>query len=71
MRSLSISKMNTQSLTPEEFADFGTELEDLQITRSELQSVKSHTFKYIRGVKRLDLSENNIGTIENDAFAEV
>ncbi|XP_037921990.1 chaoptin isoform X3 [Hermetia illucens] len=71
MRSLSISKMNTQSLTPEEFADFGTELEDLQITRSELQSVKSHTFKYIRGVKRLDLSENNIGTIENDAFAEI
>lgn len=71
MRSLSISRMSSQSLGADDFMDFGVELEDLQITRGGLQSVQSHAFKHVRGLKRLDFSENSIGTIENDAFTEI
>ena len=71
MRSLSISRMSGTSLGPDDFVDFGVELEDLQITRGGLQTVQSHAFKHVRGLKRLDFSENGIGSIENDAFTEV
>lgn len=71
MRSLSISRMSGSSLGPDDFVDFGVELEDLQITRGGLQTIQSHAFKHVRGLKRLDFSENSIGTIENDAFTEI
>lgn len=71
MRSLSISRMGTSSVGPEDFKDFGVELEDLQITRASLSGIQSHAFKHVRGLKRLDFSENGISSIENDAFHEV
>ncbi|XP_055380900.1 chaoptin isoform X2 [Condylostylus longicornis] len=71
MRSLSLSKMKTNSLDADEFSEFGVELEDLQITRGGLTNVKAHAFKNVRGLKRLDLSENGIGSIESDAFNEI
>lgn len=51
--------------------EFGVELEDLKITHSALETIKSHAFKNVRGIRRLDLSENRISQIENDAFTEV
>lgn len=51
--------------------DFGVELEDLKLSRSSIESIKSHAFKNVRGVRRMDLSENSISQIDNEAFAEV
>lgn len=71
MRSLSMSRMSSTSIGPDDFKDFGVELEDLQITRATLSNIQAHAFKHVRGLKRLDFSENSIGGIENDAFDEV
>lgn len=71
MRSLSISRMSTTSIGADDFKDFGVELEDLQITRAALTNIQAHAFKYVRGLKRLDFSENSLQSIESDAFHEV
>ncbi|XP_013100006.1 chaoptin isoform X1 [Stomoxys calcitrans] len=71
MRSLSMSRMSSNSIGPDDFKDFGVELEDLQITRATLSNIQAHAFKHVRGLKRLDFSENSIQGIENDAFDEI
>lgn len=71
LRSLSLGTLSSNKLSPEDFLDFGVELEDLKLTRSGLETIKSHAFKYVRGVRRIDLSENLIGQIDSDAFTEV
>ncbi|CAD6994601.1 chaoptin isoform X1 [Ceratitis capitata] len=72
MRSLSMSRMGSATtIGPDDFKDFGVELEDLQITRATLGTIQSHAFKHVRGLKHLDFSENGIQTIENDAFHEI
>lgn len=63
--------MSSNSLGPEDFAEFGVELEDLQITRGGMTGIKSSAFKHVRGLKRIDFSENSISSIESDAFKEV
>lgn len=50
---------------------FGMHLENLRINHAGLKSVKAHAFRHIRGLKRLDLSENSIDSIENEAFREI
>lgn len=71
IRSLSLGKLTSSRLSAEDFADFGVELEDLKLAHSSIDTIKSHAFKNVRGIRRLDLSENGISTIENDAFTEV
>lgn len=71
IRSLSLGRLTTSKLAAEDFVEFGVELEDLKITHSALETIKSHAFKNVRGIRRLDLSENRISQIENEAFAEV
>lgn len=71
LRSLSLGKLSSPNLAPDFFTDYGVELEDVKFTRSEIDSIKSHTFRHIRGVRRLDLSENSISSIDNEAFTEV
>lgn len=71
LRSLSVGKLSTPQLQAENFLDFGLELEDLKLAHASIDSIKSHAFKNVRGVRRLDLSENRISQIDNDAFAEV
>lgn len=51
--------------------EFGMDLKELHIVRSNLNTIKSHAFMHVRGIKYLDFSENTIGTIEDDAFSEV
>lgn len=36
-----------------------------------LQKISAHAFKHIRGLKRLDLSDNGISNIDYNAFDEV
>ena len=66
-----MSRLSSKSLISDDFKEFGLELEDLKITGAQLQSIKSHAFIHVRGIKRLDLSENAINQFEVDAFNEV
>lgn len=71
LRSLSISKFGSESLSSESFQEFGIELENLKIFQAGLKAIKAHAFQYVRGLKRLDLSENRIDLVEKGAFTEV
>lgn len=71
IRQLTLGRLSTTKIGPEDFVEYGNELEDLELTFSSLDIIKSSAFKNVRGIKRLDLSENRIGTIEYNAFAEV
>lgn len=71
IRSLSVGRLSSKQLAAEEFNEFGLELEDLKLSHSSIESIKSHAFKNVRGLRRLDLSENRISQIENDAFTEI
>lgn len=71
IRSLSIGHIASSKLLPEHFVEYGIDLEDLKITHSGLDSIKSHAFKNVRTIRRLDLSDNPISNIDNDAFDEV
>lgn len=71
LRSLSVSKLSELSLSAEDFVDYGIDLEELTITFGGLQSIKNNAFKHIHGLKHIDLSDNSIGTIENNAFVDV
>ncbi|XP_065076627.1 chaoptin-like isoform X2 [Ochlerotatus camptorhynchus] len=71
LRSLATSHLQSMSLNAEDFTDFSPELEELKITRAGLKSIKNRAFTNLRGLKRLDLSENRIDSIEANAFNEI
>lgn len=71
LRSLAISKLIKQSITTEDFLDFGLELEDLKIFGSTITRIETSAFQHVRTIKTLDLSENSIDFIDPYAFAEV
>lgn len=68
---LSLSHLPESQLTPEDFADFSMDLEELYLKHSDLAVIRNHAFRHVRGIKTLDLSENKITHIENEAFIEV
>jgi len=71
LRRLSLSKMTISFIEPDMFMNFTIDLEELQITGSDIKTVKAHAFKHIHGLKYLDLSDNVISTLDSDAFKEV
>lgn len=71
LRHLSLSKMPSSTLTPNEFLEFGMDIKELRIVQSNLQTIKSHAFQHVRGIKYMDFSENSISSIEDEAFTEV
>ncbi|KFB38898.1 AGAP000019-PA-like protein [Anopheles sinensis] len=71
LRSLAMSSLPSTNLGPENFVDFSPELEDLRLNRASLKVIKAHAFTHVRGLKRLDLSENRIDSIEPDAFTDI
>ncbi|XP_018322079.2 chaoptin [Agrilus planipennis] len=71
LRVLSLSRLQQSHLSPENFLEFGTDLEELQINYGDLRSIKSHAFQSVHGLRRIDLSENRIDTIDKDAFADI
>lgn len=71
LRRITLSKISSKSLSQEDFLEFGNEVETLKIVKAQIETIKSNAFKHIRGLKLLDLSENSIKSIENEAFAEV
>ncbi|XP_050098956.1 chaoptin isoform X2 [Anopheles aquasalis] len=71
LRSLALSAVPSSALAPEHLAALGPELEELRLNRASLKSIKNRAFTHVRGLKRLDLSENRIDAFESDAFADV
>lgn len=71
LRSLSLSRLVEPHIDSNDFLEFGVDLEELSINYANLQSIKNNAFKYVHGLKHIDLSDNNIGTIDNSAFADV
>lgn len=71
LRFLSLSRMPQDALSANDFLEFGMDIKELRITHSVINTIKSHAFMHLRGIKHLDFSENTILTIEDDAFAEV
>lgn len=63
--------MTISSLEPDMFMNFTIDMEELQITGSDLKSIRAHAFKYVHGLKYLDLSDNAINLLDSDAFKEV
>lgn len=63
--------MTTHSLESDMFMNFTIDMEELQITGSDLKSIKAHAFKHIHGLKYLDLSDNSISLLDAEAFKEV
>ncbi|KAG8310793.1 hypothetical protein J6590_056630 [Homalodisca vitripennis] len=71
LRWLKMSRLAKASLTSDDFNEFGVDLEELHINDGGLQKISAHAFKHIRGLKRLDLSDNSITNIDYDAFDEI
>lgn len=71
LRTLSVSKITSDKLQSEDFLEFGNELEDLKMSRGGLKSILNNAFKYVKGLKRIDLSENRIAKIDDDAFKDL
>ncbi|XP_050445558.1 chaoptin isoform X1 [Cataglyphis hispanica] len=71
LRFLAISRMPQAILSADDFLEFGMDIKELWIVHSNLNTIKSHTFMHVRGIKNLDFSENSISTIDDEAFSEV
>lgn len=68
---LSVGKLIGQSLQPEDFIEFGVELEELKIIGSTVTRIDANAFQHVRTIKSLDLSDNNLDYIDPLAFAEL
>ena len=63
--------MPQSTLSPDDFMEYGMDIKELRIVKSNLNTIKSHAFMHVRGIKHLDFSENAISSIEDEAFSEV
>ena len=71
LRALFLSRLSQTSLSPDDFLEFGVDLEELAIVDGGLKTINDNAFRYVRGLKKLDLSDNKITKIENKAFVDV
>jgi len=58
-------------LTQNQFQDFPAGLEELRLVSSGLSSIGRHAFAHIPSVSIMDLSNNKIEKIDDDAFKDV
>ncbi|XP_071444746.1 chaoptin isoform X2 [Hetaerina americana] len=73
LRALSLSRLpgGKTRLEPELFQSYGPDVEELRMVGAKLAAIPNHAFRHLRGLRRLDLSENSISTIENEAFDDI
>ncbi|PSN49296.1 Chaoptin [Blattella germanica] len=65
------SRLSQPNLSPEDFLEFGVDLEELRVINGGLKTIKNHAFRHVRGVRTLDFSENEITQMETEAFSEI
>ena len=72
LRTLGISSVkNYGSVTRKQFEDFSPSLEELNLVDSDITSLHRHAFKHVPSVSSLDLSNNRLEHVDDDAFREV
>lgn len=71
LRWLAVSRLPNQVLQPDDFLEYGVDLEELHITDGNLKTIKPHAFRHVRGLRKIDFSDNSISGIDVDAFDEV
>lgn len=71
LRKLRLPNLIQNHLAPEDFLEFGVNLEELIIISGNLKTIKNNAFRHVRGLKLLDLSENSIETLEPGCLADV
>lgn len=69
--SIAISNVEISFTAPHQFVGYGFGVEELSITRANMKSVNARSFIHIRGLKMLDLSDNELSEIDENAFTEV
>ncbi|XP_060524010.1 chaoptin isoform X2 [Cylas formicarius] len=71
LRALSLSRLPQPHIDLEDFLEFGIDLEELKINFAGIQSIKNNAFKYVHGLRSIDMADNSISTIENNAFVDI
>lgn len=71
LRTMTTGKLMSNQLSPNDFIGFGMQLENLRINSAGLRNIRANAFMHVRGIKRLDLSENSIESIERGAFQDI
>lgn len=71
LRALSVSRVQQNQLQMSDFEEFAPELDELKVSGGGLSNIKSHAFRYVRGIRFLDLSDSSVSSIDKDAFQDV
>lgn len=72
LRTVGLSAVrNYGSLNERHFEDFAPSLETLNLVDSDVTSLDRNAFRGVPGVSKLDVSNNRIGRIDDDAFRDV
>lgn len=58
-------------LSYDSFIGYGLGVEELSVTYAKLRTINTQAFINVRGLKKLDLSNNAINGVHDNAFAEV
>lgn len=71
LKDFSLSALINPELKETDFVDFGANLQKLEIIASNIEVIRKNVFKYVNSIQYLDLSENIINKLEEDAFVDV
>ncbi|KAL1140925.1 hypothetical protein AAG570_000853, partial [Ranatra chinensis] len=71
LQSFTFSRTYQPTMSSEDFAAFSVELETLRILDGGLTSLTPQLFKHTRGIKTLDLTDNNIESVDTKCFVEL
>lgn len=71
IRTLTLGRLTSNQLQADDFFGYGMQLENLRISHANLRGIKAHAFVHVRGIKKLDLSENSIDNIDKGAFQDI
>lgn len=69
--SISMQNVEVDDLVPDLFIGYGFGVEELSIVNANVRSIYPHAFVHVRGLKTIDLSNNELTHVYEDAFAEV
>lgn len=63
--------MEIAFVAPHHFVGYGFGVEELSILKAKMKSVHARAFIHVRGLKTLELSDNELQDIDENAFTEV
>ncbi|KAK7590207.1 hypothetical protein V9T40_001820 [Parthenolecanium corni] len=69
--SITISNVEIPFTAPHQFVGYGFGVEELSISKARMKSIHARAFIHVRGLKLLDLSNNELHEIDENAFTEI